>query len=211
MSKLDLHEQEQISNLKYIWQRAGKYIVSVLVLCLLAYGVNSWWVWYSSSKASKAATVYASFTDAYNSKDKTKEFELAGNLQDNYSSTQYASMATLLAAKTAWENNDLPESTKLLNWIIDNSKDKGMVSTAKLRLADVYIDEKKFDKAMKLLTDKTDPAFDPLFYSKRGDLYVAEGELNKARDAYKEALKKSGQDSNVSQGIQMKLDILGNN
>lgn len=211
MAKLDLHGQEQISNLKYFWQRAGKYVVSVLVVCLVAYAINSWWIWYNSSKASNAAIVYSSFTAAYNSKDRTKELDLTTKLQNNYSGTEYASMASLLSAKTAWENKDLTGAAKLLNWIIDNSKDKGMVSTAKLRLADVYIDEKKFDKAMKLLTDKTDPVFDPLYYSKRGDLYVAEGDLDKARDAYKEALKRSGQDTNISQGIQMKLDVLGNN
>ena len=120
-------------------------------------------------------------------------------------------MASLLSAKMSWDKKDLSQTAKSLNWIIDNSKDVGMVNTAKLRLADVYIDEKKYDKAIKLLLEKHDPAFDPLYYSKRGDLYVAQGDQDTARDAYKEALKKVGQDSSMSQGIQMRLDVLGNN
>ena len=71
--------------------------------------------------------------------------------------------------------------------------------------------QQKFDKAMALLLEKHSPEFDPLYYTMRGDLYVAKGELNKARDAYKEALQKAGQDANTAQGIQMRLDVLGNN
>jgi predicted negative regulator of RcsB-dependent stress response len=211
MAKFDLHEQEQISNLKYFWQRGGKYIASLVVVGLIAYAIDGWWVWHNTNRAANAATIYATFTDAYTADNKDKVLNITKDLQQNYPKTEYATMASLLSAKTAWANKDLSSAAKLLNWVIDNSADNGMVSTARLRLADIYIDEKKFDKAIRLMFEKHDPVFDPLYYTKRGDLYVAQGDLNKARDAYKEALQKAGQDPNMSQGIQMRLDILGNN
>lgn len=211
MSKFDLHEQEQINNLQYFWQKAGKYIIGLAFLGLIAYGASAWWNWRNSTRAADAALVYETFTSAYNSKDVNKALGATKELQNDYSSTEYATMATLLSAKMSWDKKDLAQTAKSLNWIIDNSKDVGMVNTAKLRLADIYIDEKKYDKAIKLLLEKHDSAFDPLYYSKRGDLYVAQGDQTKARDAYKEALKKVGQDSSMSQGIQMRLDVLGNN
>ncbi len=209
MSKFDLHEQN--NNLQYFWQKAGKYVVGLVIIALIAYGVNTWWNSRNSIRAADAALVYEAFTSAYNSKDANKVLEVSKELQSDYSSTEYATMATLLSAKMSWDKKDFTQTAKSLNWVINNSKDVGMVNTAKLRLADIYIDEKKYDKATKLLLEKHDPAFDPLYYSKRGDLYLVQGDKTKARDAYKEALKKAGQDSSMSQGIQMRLDVLGNN
>ena len=211
MSKFDLQEQEQISNLKYFWQKAGKYIVAIIVVALIGYAVYSWYSWRNETRSKEAANIYAAFTEAFYSNDKEKLLSLSEHLENDYPSTQYATMSSLLAAKSTRDSNDITNSTKLLNWVINNSKDDGMVSIARLRLADVYIDEKKFDKAIKLLQAKHDPVFDPLYYSKRGDLYVSEGQLDKARDSYKEALKKAGNDSNIAQGIQMRLEVLGNN
>ena len=211
MAHLDLHEQEQLSNLKYFWRSFGKYIIGVVVLAFLAYLGSVAWSWSDSNKAAKAAVLYSDFTTAAATATKDKEMSLARQLQLEYPKTEYSAMAGLLAAKDAVKNKDIITAVTMLNWVIDNAKDQGLVSMARLRLASGYIDQQKYDKAMALLLEKRDPAFDPLYYTLRGDLYVAKGELNRARDAYKEALQKAGQDSNTAQGIQMRLDILGNN
>lgn len=210
MAHFDLHEQEQISNLKYYWNRGGKYIVLVLVAAVAAYLGSVFWNWHNTSKATSAAAVYANFTNSVNSNDKTGALNYTYELENQYPNTEYSAMASLTTAKIVWKNNDSATAIKLLSWTIDNAKDQGLVSVARLRLADVYIDQKKFDKALQLMLEKHDPAFDALYYTKRGDLYIAKGDSTKARDAYKEALQKAGDDSNLSQGIQMRLDVLGN-
>ena len=73
----------------------------------------------------------------------------------------------------------------------------------------MYIDQQKFDKAREMLKIKHDLAFDGLFYEGRGDMYIAMGDLNKARDAYKEGLQKAANDPSTQQAIQMKLDVIG--
>lgn len=211
MAHLDLHEQEQLSNLKHLWRLYGKYILAVLVVAIIAYLSSMLWNWNSGSNAAKAAVMYSNFTTANSQGDKINAAKLVSQLQLEYPKTEYTAMASMLAAKTAFQNNDSVTAIKMLTWTIDNAKDKGLVDIARLRLSAVYIDQKKFDKAMALLLEKHDPAFDPLYYTARGDLYVAKGDINKARDAYKEALQKIGQDSNAAQGIQMRLEILGNN
>ena len=40
-------------------------------------------------------------------------------------------------------------------------------------------------------------------------MYIAMGDLNKARDAYKEGLQKAANDPSTQQAIQMKLDVIG--
>ena len=210
MSHFDLHEQEQISNLKYFWQRGGKYLAGVIIVALIGFAGNSWWNWQSSSHAANAAAEYSEFTSATDANDNSKTLAIAAKLQKDYPTTEYAAMASMTAAKVAWKKNDLKTAVNLLNWTIANAKDQGLVSVSRLRLADIYIDQGKFDLAMNLMFEKHDPAFDPLYYTKRGDLYVAKGDLNKARDAYKEAIQKAGQDTSMAQGVQMRLDVLGN-
>lgn len=211
MAHLDLHEQEQVSNLKYFWRSYGKYIVAVLSVALIAYLASIFWNWNSSKNAAEAAIMYANYTDATAAGDKSKSMIYVHKLQVEFPKTEYSTMASILAAASAVKNNDLVSASSLLSWVIDNAQDQGLVSIARLRLATIYIDQQKFDKAMTLLLEKHNPEFDSLYYTMRGDLYVAKGEQSKARDAYKEALQKAGQDTNAAQGIQMRLDVLGNN
>ena len=210
MAHYDLHEQEQISNLKYIWQKGGKYIAILIILAIIAYLANVFWNWRNESKAASAAVVYANFEDAVALKDMHKVMNYTSQLHEEYPATEYSAMASLEAAKLAWQDKNTATTSQQLNWVIDNAKDKGLVSVARLRLADVYIDNKQFDKAMQQLLQPHEASFDVLYYTKRGDLYVAKGQLDRARDAYKEAIRRTGQNSDIAQSIQLRLDVLGN-
>lgn len=212
MAHFDLHEQEQLSNLKYFWQKGGKYIVGLVVVAIVAYMVNVGWNMYKNNQSSAAAEIYTQFTEvAAGSRDLDKMLKFTQELQSKYAVTEYSSMASMQSAEAAWKEHKLDIAANLLNWLIDNSKDQGLVNVARVRIADILIDEQKFDKALKQLQQPHDSAFDVIYYMKRGDLYVAKGDLNRARDAYKEALQKAGQDSNVAQEVQLRLDVLGGN
>lgn len=210
MAHFDLHEQEQLTQLKYFWRDWGKYIIGVLILVFMGYissvvaGISA------EKKANQAAVIYSQFTDAVAASDSKSVYKIASQMEREYPTVEYTSMATMLAAKQAFTDKNFDSAIAYLSWTTNNTKDKGLASLATLRLADVYIDQKKYDKALDILTSNHNDAFAVLFYSKRGDLYVAKGELDRARDAYKEALQKAGQDSNVTNGIQLKLDALGN-
>jgi predicted negative regulator of RcsB-dependent stress response len=209
MAHLDLHEQEQVDKLKYFWRDWGKYIGGVIVLLIIGYISSTAYSWHQQSQAKNAATIYSDFTKAVTSGDMQKSFTIADNLTQNLPGTEYAAMADISAAKLAFDKKDYALAEKYLIWTKDNAKDKSLQSIAALRLASVYIDEQKFDKARETLKTKHDIAFDGLFYEGRGDLYVAMGDLTKARDAYKEGLQKAANDPTTGQAIQMKLDIIG--
>ncbi len=209
MAHFDLHEQEQLTKIKYFWRDWGKYIVGIVVIAMLAYISNVLWVANASSNATKAAVIYNQINDAAKAKDKNTVYTLTDDLKNKYSRVEYTTMASIIAAKVAIDAKDMDKATAYLEWVIKKSKDKGMVAIAMLRLADVYIDQKKFDLAHTTLMKDHDASFDSLFYAKRGDLYVAQGDLTKARDAYKAAIDKAGQDQNMAGSIQMKLDVLG--
>lgn len=209
MAHFDLQEQEQLNQLKYFWRDWGKYIIGILILVLVSYISSVIVNMNFEKKANQAAVVYASLSDALSVSDNNAVYKITNQMEKDYPKIEYTSMASMLAAKQAFESKDYMLAINYLTWTITNSKDSGLLSMAKLRLSDVYMDQKKFDKALDILTTNNNDAFSVLFYIKRGDLYVAKGESDRARDAYKEALQKAGQDSNITSGVQLKLDALG--
>jgi len=209
MAHFNLQEQEQLTKLAYFWRDWGKYLMAVIAIIILAYTSNVIWVANAASNATKAAVIYNQLNTAVKAKDTATVYKLADNLEKEYPRVEYSSMGSIIAAKTAYDARDMAKATAYLNWTIKKTKDKGMAAIAMLRLADVYIDQQKFDLAINTLMQDHDASFDALFYTKRGDSYVARNDLNKARDAYKEAIEKAGQDQNMVGTIQMKLDVLG--
>ena len=209
MAHLDLNEQERVDSIKYFWKDWGKYIIALVVLLVVAYIASSVYQSYQQNQAQKAAVVYADFNSALTNQDTAKVMTVANQLITTLPSTEYAPMAALQAAKLAFDKKDYTNAIKFLDWAKNKSNDKFLRSVAILRLASVYIDQKQFEKARELLRTKHDLAFDGLFYEGRGDLYIAMGDLNKARDAYKEGLQKAANDPSTQQAIQMKLDIIG--
>ncbi|MCX8515108.1 MAG: tetratricopeptide repeat protein [Burkholderiales bacterium] len=211
MAHYDLQEQEQISNLKYFWQKGGKYIIGLVVLIIIAYIGNTLWNIHKQNQAAQAATVYALFEDGMKAESIVAVMGPVNQLQTEYPKTEYAAMASLEAAKFWWTLKNESEAMHLLNWVIDNAADKGLISIARIHLADAFIDQNNFTQAMDQLQASHEAAFDFMYYMKRGDLYVVKGQADRARDAYKEALAKVGNDVNLQQMIQMRIDVLGNN
>ncbi len=210
MAHFNLEEQEQIAKVKYFWNDWGIYLIILAVVLVVGYIGSTAYNWHQQSQAQKAAVVYNTFTTALNSADNKGMYKTADNLIADLPSTEYAGLAAMQAAKVAFAAKDYALADKYLVWAKDNASDKSLQSLAVLRLASVYIDQNKFDEARKLLLTKHDLAFDGLFYEARGDMYVAKGDLAKARDAYKEGLQKAANDPSTGQAIQMKLDIIGN-
>lgn len=209
MAHFDLNEQEQIATVKYFWKDWGKYIAAVVVLLILGYVGSTGYNWYNTKQSAKAAQIYAGVITALNNNQDAEVYKITDQLIADLPNTEVTSMSAMQAAKLSFTKKNYAQAEKYLLWTKDKSSDKSLQSLAALRLASVYIDEKKFDKAREMLKVKHDLSFDGLFYEGRGDMYIAMGDLNKARDAYKEGLQKAANDPSTQQAIQMKLDIIG--
>jgi len=80
---------------------------------------------------------------------------------------------------------------------------------ARLRLAAVLLDEKKYDEGLKVLDGADDPAFAAPAADLRGDIMLAQGRLDEARAAYKLAMEKAGPGDPVRGVAGTKLEALG--
>jgi predicted negative regulator of RcsB-dependent stress response len=80
---------------------------------------------------------------------------------------------------------------------------------AQLRLAAVRLDEQRYDDALAALGEKHPESFDGLYADLRGDVLVAQGKIEEARAAYRQALEKLPPGSGSWRLVQAKLDGIG--
>ena len=128
-------------------------------------------------------------------------------IRTNYKSTPYAALAALYAAKVHAHNGEMAEAERSLRWVIKNSKQNSVQDIARLRLARVLMADNKLDEAEALLSREMSEAYTSLASEIRGDIFVARGEIEQAKQAYDHALESI--DANGVEYLQMKRDDLG--
>ena len=207
----DLEEQEQIAELKQFWKQYGRLIITVAVAALVTFAAVQGWRYYQNSQSQQASALFTRFAEAVRKNDVKDIRELGQQIMDRFASTAYGPTAALLLAKTNFENGDPAAAATELQWTIDHAKDAETADLARLRLAGIRLDEKKYDEALRLLETKHSPALETLYADLRGDVMVAQGKTDEARAAYKVAIDKSLPNSTYRSVVQIKLDALGNN
>ncbi len=190
MAAYDLEEQEQLDELKTWWKLHGNLITNILLAIALAAVAWQGWNWWQRQQSAHAASVFASLQTAAVQRDAKRVRELAGELVDKYSITEYAGMGALLAARMQVDAGDTKSARAQLAWAVENAKDAGFRDLARLRLAAVLLDEKAFDEALKQISSEPAAAFAPRFSELRGDIFVAQGKPTDALGAYDAALAK---------------------
>jgi predicted negative regulator of RcsB-dependent stress response len=206
---LDLEEQEQLATIKSWWSEYGRLVVVTVVGSLLAVGGIRGWYHYQGSQTSAAVTLFAQQQAAERASDHKKVRDIGAEIINRYSSTAYATLAALSAAKSDFDTGDLAAAKSRLQWVIDKAKEEEARDVARLRLARILHDEKKTDEAMKLLEAKHADSFAGLYSDLKGDLLFAQGKREEARAAYQLALDRSDAGSPMRQIIQLKLDAVG--
>ena len=209
MAALDLQEQEQIEGIKAWWKDNGNYVVGALLIAVLALGGWRGWQYYQNKQATEAATLYAEFVRQLESGDAKRVNDAAAAVMDKYGPTAYAARAALLAAQINESSKDIARAKTQLQWTLDHAGEATLKDVARLRLAAILLDEKKYDEAMQLLNAAHPDSFNGLYADLKGDVLSAQGKTDEARTAYKLAFEKTDAKSMYRNLIQMKLDALG--
>lgn len=209
MSELDLHEQEQVDALKAWWRDNGKWVVGLLVVALLAFAGTQFWKKYQASQADEAAKLYVEVMKQISTNDAKRIGDAADALASRYGSSAYAPRAQLLAAQASLQAKDIPHAKAQLFWVIEHAKEVALQDAARLKLASVLLDEKKYDDALMQLEAAHPESFTGLYADLKGDVLSAMGKTSEARAAYQQALDKTDAKSMYRNLIQLKLDGLG--
>jgi predicted negative regulator of RcsB-dependent stress response len=210
MATYDLEEQEQLAELKAFWKQYGSLIVLAVAAALAVFAGYRIWHWYQASQTTQASAVYGELQKAAVANDTKKVRDLAGTLIEQYPRSVYAPLGAFISAKLHFGTGDLKTARAQLAWAAENARDPGVQALARLRLANVLLDEKDYDEAQKVLAIRPEPAFEALFEDVRGDVLAAQGKRTEAKAAYSAALAKLKPGDDAARDlIQLKLDGLG--
>lgn len=209
MPVYDLEEQEKIDDLKAWWASYGKYVSAAVVAVAVVVISVQGWRWYQGTQAEKASVLYQAVSEAARGNDPGKAKDPAAELVDRYSGTTYAPRALLLYAKLLYDAGDKAGAKTQLQWVIDHAGEDELKAVARFRMAQVLLDDKQYDEALKTLDAKTDEGFAGIYADLRGDILAAAGKTSDARAAYQVALTKIDPKSAYRGFLQAKLDALG--
>jgi len=205
----DLEEQEQLDELKAWWKQYGTLVILVVVAFFASLAAYQGWRYYRNTQAQAAVTLYTQLEQADQAGDGKKARAIAAQIVDKYGSTAYAVLASLVAARHAFASGDLAAAKARLQWVTERAREEEIRDVARLRLAAVLLDEKKYEEALKLVETKPVETMTGLYADLKGDIFLAQGKVPEARGAYQLALDKSQADSPYRATLQLKLDSLG--
>lgn len=209
MATYDLEQQEKLAELKVWWNKWGNAIVLAISVGLLAFAGMRGWGFYLHSQGVKASAVYGALERAVQDGDTKKINDLSGLILQEYPRTTYASLAALVAAKFHVDQGDDKTARAQLEWVVEHARDEPVAAIARVRLAQVLLDMKAWDEALKVLDAPHPAAFEAQFAEARGDVHVAQGKKAEARAAYEAALTATPADETPARELlQLKLDTL---
>ncbi|OYT99557.1 MAG: hypothetical protein CFE40_06915 [Burkholderiales bacterium PBB1] len=206
---LDLEEQEQLDAVKQFWKRYGNLVTWLLIAVLVAYSGWTGWNWWQREQAIQAGAMFDELDKAAQAADGDKVASVFSDLKSRYPKTAFAQQGGLLAAKVQAEKGQIDVAQATLKWVAANAGEAEYQTIARLRLAGLLLDNKKFDEALKQLDAATATGFEALVADRRGDVLMAQGKADDAKASYTKAWQAMDAKTEYRQLIEAKLTALG--
>ncbi len=217
-------EEQQIESIKKWWQKNGNSVLIGIALSIAA--VLGWQTWKQNQQTDReaAAALYSQLLDAAElsrqaridadqeklKEQKTTLLHLGEQVKEEFSGTEYSVLSALMLAREHVFSGELDAAQKELEWANSQSQAQSLKLVINLRLARVLAAKEQYDAALKQL-DAVTPGVQASAYEEvRGDIYLAQGDKDKARQAYQKALDQTSEEQagNQRQILQMKYDNL---
>lgn len=205
----DLEEQEQLDQLKHFWAQYGNVITWVLIAVFGSFAAWNGWNYWQRTQATKAAALYDEIDRAASARDADKMTRALAEMQDRFGGSTFAAQGSLLAGKTLFEAGKPDAARAALGWVSEKSSDEAYQAIARLRLAALDVEAKAYDQALKTLEAPMPKAFEALAADRRGDVYLAQGKTDEARQQYETAWRGFGQRVEYRNLVEIKLASLG--
>jgi predicted negative regulator of RcsB-dependent stress response len=123
--------------------------------------------------------------------------------------SEYAALAGLLGAKSAFAIGRTDDANRLLGWVAENASRAELRDVARIRSARLLLDQGESDAALTMLARTSTSAFAATVEELRGDILIDNRQSEAAAKAYETALSSDSMTSGSRARLQMKLDDLG--
>jgi predicted negative regulator of RcsB-dependent stress response len=206
---LDLEEQEQLDQFKHFWNQYGNLLTWLLVAVLAAYAGWNGWQWWQSDQGLKAGGMYGELERVAQAGDAERAGKIFAELKDRFGGTTFAGQGGLLAARAQFDKGRLDAAKASLDWVAEHASETEYRAIARLRLAALLAEQKKYDEALKPLDGTFDAGFAALAADRRGDILQAQGKPADAIAAYQKAWQDMDKTVDYRRLIAAKLTALG--
>ena len=202
-------EQEELEALQKWWKENGRAVVVGLVLGLG--GVFGWTAWQSRAEATaeRLSVVYQSMVEMAASDDHREALLRADQIMQDQPDSEYAALAGLLGAKSAFAIGRTDDANHLLGWVVENASRAELRDVARIRSARLLLDGGEADAGLAMLAQVSTSAFAATVEELRGDILIDNRQSEAAAKAYETALSSAPITSGTRARLQMKLDDLG--
>lgn len=199
-------DEEKVEAIKKWWKENGFSVIAGVAIGLGAIFGYRAWVNYADSVGQQASAAFEQLLASANGDDTASTIKQSELLAEEYSSTAYATLAKLVAARTELQTGNMAGARAALEQAIVDSPDPAITRIAALRLARILIAEGDLAAASTLTTKYDDaPSFAGAFAAVRGDMATAEDRMEDARAAYEQAIAAGAPNADR---LRLKLDNL---
>ena len=210
---MDQTEEEQLEALRRWWDENGKMTVAAVVIAVAS---ATGWTAYQGHQENQTALA----SDLYQSMQKIvaparggpipqQGVDLGEQLKREHGGSAYAQFAALHLAAIGVERGDLAEAESQLRWVLGRA-DKGSDTerVAQLRLARVLAASGDADQALAIIEAADVGAYGASYAAAKGDILLAQGRPDAARQAYSQALALSTAAGGGLPVVEQKLESL---
>lgn len=203
-------EEEQVQAIKDWWKKNGSSLLIGLGAALaIFFGWQAWQNHQAQQKA-EAANQFAMLLNSFSAgEDQETVAFVAETLRNDYANSAYAIYGNLVLARQQMMAQDDPEAAAAsLTWALEQAGDYPALSNViRNRLARAYFAAGDHQAALATLDEVSQAgAFEAVFSELRGDIRLAMGDRDAARDAYLAAREQSRQNNSI---LELKLSDLG--
>lgn len=197
-------EEQQMQTIQNILHRYWGVIVALVVVVLIA--VGGWYFYQSrlSSKTLEASAAYQKTLVQYAKDDHSKPEILEQFAKTYQGARSYPQFAQLLYVQKLVQQKNYSKAENILKEVV-KAADEPVKSLAQIRLARIQAQLKQYDDALASLKQVNEKVFKGVVASLQGDIWVAKGNLDEARNAYRQALADG---DGTDPTLQQKLDNL---
>ena len=178
---LDLEEQEQLDQLKAFWKQYGNLITWVLIARRSAptrpgtAGTGA-----SASRAPRPARCTTSSTAPRRPATPSAPARIFADMKERYPRTAFTAAGRPARGQASpAEKGQADAARASLAWVADSAGEDEYRTVARLRLAGLLLDEKKYDEALKQLDGVDGAEFAALAADRRGDISLAAGQARR--------------------------------
>lgn len=202
-------EEQQVEAIKKWWHENRWSLIGGVVIGIAVLLGGRAWLENKQAYGEAASTVYQLMMQEL-SRQQYEQADVHGKqLLADFADTPYAALAALGMAKIKLEGGDQTASASYLRWVLENAGQEPVRHAARLRLARLLLADNKPDEAQALLQAVDYGAFAPAYQELQGDIHLAAGRQQQAREAYLGALATIAPAAPGRDLLQMKLDDLG--